>query len=176
MLRLLVPAAALALIAAVLPPEPAGDETARAKELLKRFEGAWITETVYGNFPPSQGSEEVKLMSHGLSAVVTSSSPMGPGMTFEGHGLLGYDPAQKKWIQCWIDNTDTSVGVSEGAWSADGKVFTIEEEIDMGGGPKPTLLETRFADDGSHSFRMIAKDAAADAKPMLTMTYKRKTP
>jgi hypothetical protein len=169
-LRLLVPAALL-LAAATLPPRPASDE-ARARELLAQFAGTWDTETSYMGFPPSKGTETVELLPHGLSAVVTSKSPMGPGRNFEGHGLFGYDPAQGKWIQAWVDNTDSHFGVTEGTWSADGKTFTVEEEVDMGAGPTRMLMETKFSSADSHVFRMLPKDAA-DGKPMLTMTYTR---
>jgi hypothetical protein len=170
-LRLLVPAALL-LAAATLPLGPVGDD-ARAKELLAQFAGTWDTESSYMGSPASKGTETVELLPHGLSAVVTSKSPMGPGRSFEGHGLFGYDASQKKWIHAWVDNADSHFSVSEGTWSADGKVFTIEEEIDMGTGPTLMLMQTTFSDADHARFRMAPKDAAAEAQPMVSMSYTR---
>jgi len=170
-LRLLA-AAALLFAAAAHPPRQAADE-ARAKELLAQVAGTWDTQTTFMSFPPSKGTETVELLPHGLSAVVTAKGPMGPGLTFEGHGLIGYDPQQKKWMHAWVDNTDSSFSVSEGTWSADGKVFTIEEEADLGAGPTRMLMQTTITSADSHSFRMVPKDAPADAKPMISTTYTR---
>ena len=171
-LRLLVAAVLLLGAAAALPPRQATDE-ARAKELMAQLAGTWETQTTFMSFPPSKGTETVELLPHGLSAVVTAKGPMGPGRTFEGHGLFGYDPQQQKWLHAWIDNTDTSFGVSEGTWSADGKVFTIEEEVDLGAGPTRMVMQTTISSADSHSFRMLPKDAPADAKPMISVTYTR---
>src|SRR5262245_15354324 len=144
----LAPLAALALLAAALPPRPATDEVTRARELLTGFVGTW---DVDGSFMgmPSKGVEPNTLLSHGLCVVSESRAPMGPAQEFEGHGLMGYDPKQGKWLSVWADNTDTSISVSEGHWSADGKTFTIEETIDMGNGPKEMEMTTALQPDGS---------------------------
>lgn len=174
--RLLLPLAGLVLLAAAIPPGPVGDDTARAKELIRAMVGTWDSETSFGNFPPSKGTETVTLSGGGLAAVVTSTSAMGPGMTFEGHGLFGFDPQKHVWFNVWADNTSPGLGVSEGNWSADGKTFTIEEEIDMGTGPQKMLMVTVLTGADSREFTMQRKDAAPDADPVLSMKYKRHAP
>ena len=176
-LRQLLPLAGLFLVAAVVP-SPA-DDGPRAKDLLKAFAGTWDSETSFAGFPPGKGTEEVTLLGHGLSCVITSRSndAMGPGMPkFEGHGLFGYDNKQKKWLHAWIDNTDTSFDVSEGTWDEAGKVFTIEQNVDMGGGPQKVVMTQTITGSDTRTFTMNLKDAPADAKPILTMTYKRHQP
>ena len=169
----LAPLAALALLVAAVPPRPAADEVTHAKELLKGFVGTW---DVDGSFMgmPSKGVETNTLLSHGLCVVSEYHAPMGPGQEFEGHGLMGYDPKEGKWISIWVDNTDPSISVSEGHWSADGKTFTIEETIDMGTGETAMLLTTTLQADGSRVFTMRAKDPAADAAPVVKSTYKKR--
>ena len=171
--RLLLPLAGLVLLAAAVPPGPAGDDTARAKEIVKAMAGTWDTETTFGAFPPSKGTEKVELTGGGLAAVVTATSEMGPGMTFEGHGLFGFDPTKKVWFNCWADNTGPGLSASQGTWSADGKTFTIEEEMDMGAGPQKMVMLTTITGADTREFVMQRKDAAADADPVLTMKYKR---
>jgi hypothetical protein len=180
-LRLLLPICALVLLAATLPvrqsapaPSAPADEVARAKLLLQHFSGSWDTESSFMGSPPSKGTEEVKLLSHGLVAIISSSSPMGPGQTFEGHGLMGYDPGQKTWRHVWADNTDPMISISEGSWSADGEVFTIVTEIDMGAGPTRMVMETTITGPDTHTFEMRAQDAAAGAQPMVRMSYERR--
>src|SRR5262245_56787729 len=165
------PLAALALLVAAVPPRPATDEVTRARELLKGFVGTW---DVDGSFMgmPSKGVETNTLLSHGLCVVSEYRAPMGPGQEVEGHGRMGYDPKQGKWVSVWAHTPDTSISVSEGHWSADGKTFTIEETIDMGNGPKEMVMTTALQPDGSRVFTMRDKDAAADAAPIVKSTYR----
>jgi Protein of unknown function (DUF1579) len=176
-LRLLLPLAGLVLVAAALPG-PA-DDSGRAKDLIKSLVGSWDCETSFAGFPPSKGNEEVKPLAHGLSCVITATSKdaMGPGMpAFEGHGLFGYDPKQKKWLHAWVDNMDTSFEVTEGTWSEDGKSFTIEQAVDMGRGPQQMVMTQKITGPDTRTFTMSVKNAPADATPMLTMNYKRHAP
>ncbi len=172
----LLPLAGLVLVAASFRSGAPVDDEAHARELLRHFAGTWDTESTYGDYPPSKGSEEVKVLAHGLSATISSTSPMGPGQTFEGHGIFGYDPHQKKWIHVWVDNTDPNISISEGTWSEDGNVFTIEDDINMGSGPTRMVLSTTITGAETREFRMAAKDAPAEAPPMIRMTYKRHAP
>ncbi len=47
------------------------------------------------------------------------------GMSFEGSGLMGYDVAAGKYIGSWIDSMSTTMSVSSGHASKDGKTFTF---------------------------------------------------
>ncbi len=166
---------ALGLLAFALPPlQDGGNAAARAKELLAPFAGNWDTEWSGMGMPPSQGSEVVTALPHGLALVITSTSPMGPGQTFEGHGLIGFDRGTGKFMHAWADNQGPGLSISEGRFSEDGKSFIIEAEQDMGMGPVKTVM-TMHVDDADHmTWTMRAKDAPADAAPMMTQKYTRK--
>jgi Protein of unknown function (DUF1579) len=170
----LLPFAALGLLSAALPPRSAADEVARAKELLKSFAGTWDCEATFMGMPPSKGVETNKLLSHGLCVVSEYHSPMMPGQEYEGHGFLGYDPGEGKWIHIWADNTDPSISMSEGTWNEEGTVFTVEDTIDFGTGPMTMLMVNTLQADGTRSFVMNRKDAAATDTPMARMTYRKR--
>jgi hypothetical protein len=174
-LRLLLPAVGLLLVAAVVPAPV--DELARAKELLKGFEGNWESEMSFMGMT-SKGSEQVKLVSGGTVAIVEASGAMGPGQTFEGWGMIGYDPADKVWRHIWCDNQGPGLAAAEGTWSADGKTFTIEDEMDfnMGSGPQRMVMTSLMTGPDTREGRMIPKDAPAGAPPMMTIKYKRHAP
>ena len=172
-LRALLPLAGLLLVAAI-PPAPV-DETARAKELMKPFEGKWESEMYFMGMGPMKGTEEVKLVSGGIVGLVTAGGDMGPGMKFEGHGMFGYDPHTKVWSHVWCDNQDPGLSVSQGTWSADGKSFTVEAEMDMGmgAGPQKMLMVNTFTGDGTREFKMMTKDSKPDLPPMMKAKYTR---
>jgi len=118
----LAPLAALALLAAAVPPRPAADEVTHAKELLKSFVGTW---DVDGSFMgmPSKGVETNTLLTHGLCVVTDYHAPMGPAAEFEGHGLMGYDPMKKKHVSVWADSMSGGVMTSYG--DCDGRPNTM---------------------------------------------------
>ena len=173
-LRVFLPLAGLVLVAAI-PPAPV-DETARAKELLKPMVGMWDSEMTFMGMGPLKGTEDVKLAGGGLVATVTAISAGGPTGSFEGHGMFGYDPKAKVWHHVWSDNTEPGLFVSEGAWSADGKSFIIEDEADlgMGGGPQMMVMTQTITGEDTREFTMKPKDAKPETPPMISAKYKRR--
>jgi hypothetical protein len=164
----------LALLAAALPPAQDGQAEARAKELLAPFAGNWDTEYTMPGMPPMKGTEVVKALPHGLSVIITSTGDMGDMGTYEGHGVIGFDRKAGKWIHVWTDNVDAGISVSEGRWSEDGKSFLVEMEEDMGMGPVKAISTMRIDDKDHMTWTMCAKDAPADAAPMMSAKYTRK--
>ena len=160
--------------AATPPASP--EEVARAKALMKPMEGHWESEMYFMGMGPMKGTEDVTLISGGLVAQVKAGGSAGPSGEFEGHGMFGYEPKTKTWNHVWSDNMDPGLFVSQGAWSADGKTFTVEQEMDlgMGAGPQLMLMINTLTGEGTREFKMQAKDAKPDAAPMVTAKYKRK--
>lgn len=159
------------------PAPPASpEEVARAKALMKPFEGNWDSEMYFMGMGPMKGTEEVTLVSGGLVALVKAGGSAGPSGNFEGHGMFGFEPKTKVWSHVWSDNMDPGLFVSQGSWSADGKTLTVEQEMDMGmgAGPQTMLMVNTLTGEGTREFKMLAKDAKPEAAPMVTAKYKRK--
>jgi len=165
--------AALSLLAFAVP-RPAAEDVPRAKELLKHFAGTWDVEMTFAGMPPSKGTETNHLLTHGLVLVTEYRAPMGPGQEFEGHGLMGFNPRTGAWTSVWADSMDPNISINEGTWSADGKTFTVEDEIDMGMGPVRMAMVTTITDADHHTFTMSDSKAAAGAAPMVKATYARR--
>jgi hypothetical protein len=93
-------------------------------ERLLALAGKWtlsidgVKETGTAVYKPILGgrfvTEEVKL-------------PFGE-MTFEWHGIYGYDKQKKKYTAVWVDNMDTTTEIAEGECDAAGKVITLKGE------------------------------------------------
>ena len=173
-LRAFLPLAGLLLVAAI-PPAPV-DDVARAKELLKPMAGMWDSEMTFMGMGPMKGTEDVKLVSGGLVAMVTAGGDMGPSGTFEGHGMIGFDPKAKVWHHIWTDNQDPGLVVTVGTWSADGKSFVVEDETDlgMGAGPQLMVMTTTVTGEGTREFTMKAKDSKPEMPPVMSAKYKRR--
>src|SRR6185436_8078918 len=101
----------------------------------------------------------------GLVAMVSTSVVMGPAGTVEGHGMFGYEPKAKTWSDVWADDGDPGLSVNQGTWSADGKSFTVEAEVDMGAGPQRMLMIKTVTGADTREVIMKPKDAKPDASP-----------
>jgi hypothetical protein len=50
------------------------------------------------------------------------------GMPFEGHGVMSYDPAKKKYVSLWVDALAPSPSISEGTYDERTKTITFVGE------------------------------------------------
>lgn len=101
-------------------------------EHLKAFVGTWeATVTMKdpgGMEMEGKGTETNKLIAGGLWLVTDYEGDFG-GMDFIGHGTMGYDPSEKKYVGTWIDSFTDYIGHSSGEVSEDGKTFTMMVKV-----------------------------------------------
>jgi hypothetical protein len=97
------------------------------------------------------------------------------GMSFEGHGMTGYDNISKKYWNTWLDNMGTGVMISEGTADGSGKVFTYESEYNcpMTGGEKHVKTVTKLEGDDKMVFQMFDKDEKGKEFQSLDVAYTR---
>lgn len=94
---------------------------------------------------------------------------------FEGHGLVGWDPAKKKYVSTWVDNMRTSLSQGEGTWDAATKTMTFWHELKLQNGNVMRwreVTETRDAD--TQLFRSFMPTSDGKEFEMMTTTYTRR--
>jgi hypothetical protein len=96
------------------------------------------------------------------------------GMPFEGHGTMGYDNVQKKYVGTWIDNMGTGIMMSTG--SCDGK-GTWTMKGDMADPTTGTMVPTRsvlkMVDENTFTMEMYVTGPDGKEMKMMEMTHKR---
>jgi len=71
------------------------------------------------------------------------------GITFEGHGVTGYDNALDRYVGTWIDNMGTGIMVSEGELDDEGRLVMTGSYTDPVSGEEATVKSvTRLTEDG----------------------------
>ena len=97
------------------------------------------------------------------------------GMPFTGHGVLGYDPVRKVYVQSWVDAMTPILMTMEGTFDKAGKVLTM---TGMGPGPdgKPVKmrLTTTMTDANTEVFEMFSAGPDGKEMRMLKITYTRR--
>lgn len=133
------------------PEAPWGESTGKA-EFKWVMGDRFLVQDIKGNPDPSMG-----------------------GMSFEGHGMMGYDNVTKKYWSTWLDNMGTGVMVSEGTADGSGKTFTFSSEYScpIKGTKVTTKSVTKIEGDDKLVFEMY--DKAPDGKEFknLEVTYTR---
>ncbi len=100
------------------------------------------------------------------------------GMSFEGHGMIGYDNVKKKYISLWTDTMGTAWMTSEGEASTAGgdKVITVTGSYDDPvTGKNVTMRQvTALVDNDHHTFEMhgLNPDPTRDGAEMKMMEIK----
>lgn len=142
-------------------------------DVLKHMAGMWDAEVKFGEFPPSKGTMDAKLDLGGLWIVSDFKGEMGPGMTFTGHEVFGWDSAKKKYVGCWVDSMSTNMSISEGTWDAATKTMTSTGQgVDMSGQPATMTQVVKVEDADHHTFTMHM--GGADTPALMTIKYTRK--
>ena len=163
-IRILVPLAlaALAVVGwtrtqAYQPTKPSSEQ-----QFLTKLAGTWdatITMTMgVGGQMVSKGTE-VNTLVCGDKWMTTHFSAEMMGMPFEGHGMIGWDAAKKRYVGTWIDVFSESMVQMEGdvsdgklVWEYDNKIMGMTHQLrdvmTIRGEDERQLLSSIVSDDG----------------------------
>ena len=179
--RILVAAAVVASCAAgfALGSINSGQDPSAAKlspeqQHLKQHAGVWdanlkITGEPGGEPMTMKGTMTGTLICNGAWLVEEFKSD-----TFQGHGITGYDPHKKKYVNVWVDSESPSFQMGEGTGSADGKTITMMVEgADASGKIVKTREVTEMKGEQSRTFTIYEIGADGKEKVGLTIDYTR---
>jgi Protein of unknown function (DUF1579) len=128
-------------------------------KMLAKLEGTWDAKIKMwmgpGEPKESKGVLKRKMIMDGRYLREKFDGDFG-GMKFEGLGLIGYDVNKKKYVMAWVDNFETGISNSDGAYDTGSKSYTFRGEEDnpqMGGKMKTRDVLTILSDD-SQRFEM----------------------
>ena len=121
-----------AVLALASPPGSAGRDRLYL-EFLKWEEGTWdatITQVDPKGGPPkvTHAVQTDRLRACGqwlITELTMVGAAPGAAGSYEGFGILGFDPEENKMVGTWVDSLTDFVGVSEGTVSKNGKKLTL---------------------------------------------------
>jgi len=155
------------------PPQPGAEH-----EVLRKQVGTWdatVEMSPGPGAPPlvSQGVETNSLLA-GMWLVTQFKSEMG-GMTFEGHGVSGWDANKKKYTSSWVDTMSSGMSLGEAAWDAASQAMTgWMEGPDMTGKAMRTKATTQWIDADTRLFTISGPGPDGKEMSFLKITYKRR--
>ena len=91
---------------------------------------------------------------------------------FAGHGLIGYDPAAKRYWSAWVDTLDRTLGVTLGDWDEAKASFTFPLG-DTGGGTGPTRETIAYRPDGGRTLTLWTRGADGREFAGVSIDYQR---
>ena len=175
-------ATGLGLAAAARAQEGEARPTAEHRELAKEA-GVWDAEIrLYMQGPDvapvvSKGVSESEVMPGGLWLTSKFEGKLGD-KPFSGRGISGYDPIKKKFVDVWVDSTDSGLTLLEGEYDEATKTLTsVGRSKDPRSG-KPYDIKTTTAlkgdDERLFTFYMKNEDTGGDYYKLMEMAYKRR--
>ncbi len=98
------------------------------------------------------------------------------GMPYVGHGITGYDPVKKAYVQTWVDGWSPVMSHVQAHFNAAGNLLTWAGEThDAATGRRtPLKMTTEFQGADVHVFTMYGADPSGQEFAMMTITYRRK--
>ena len=88
------------------------------------------------------------------------------GMDFEGHSLMGYDNAKKKFVCSWIDNMGTGIMMLEGSYNEAEKTLEMKGQMTdpASGKDTPVRQVYHMTDDKTQVMEMFCEMNGKEAK------------
>ena len=97
------------------------------------------------------------------------------GMSFTGHGMMGYDNVTGKYWSTWTDSMSTGLMVSEGTCdSQDACTFTGSWNDPVTKGPVTMRMISRWSSPTTQIFEMYGPGKDGKETKMMEMTYTKK--
>lgn len=154
----------------------AADSTAPEHVELRRGVGTW--DAVVKAAPPGQpvteekGTEVVYSVCGGRWIWSDFKGQM-MGMPFEGHAVVGWDPAKKKYVSLWIDSMSATAAELAGDYDAAKKVFTSSGKCVCPLGKPMTMSETAaWKDENTRVMEMSFEQDGVASK--MEIVYRRR--
>ena len=156
------------------------DETMQAPKpgkehaVLKQMEGEWDATMDFMGME-SKGTYTCKVGMGGLWLTQDYAGNF-MGQDFTGHGILGYDPAKKKYVGTWIDSMVTSLDLMAGTYDEGKKELTMAQKgVDPASGQEVDMRNvTRFVDKDHMTFEMHVGQPGGEEAAAFTIEYVRK--
>lgn len=136
---------------------------------LKMEEGTWDADvTFYETDKPSgqaKGVQTNTLLANGHWAVNQFKIPVsGKFPPYEGHGIWGYDPVAKTYVDTWVDTNDLAVRTDYGFWQEAEKTMVWSSKQNDGQGH---FVDYRITEEFKDEVRILSFYQLGLAKPNL---------
>ena len=122
---------------------------------------------------PTTGVETNTLSCGGL-CLATDFKGTVMGAPFEGHGVMTWDPAKKKYVGTWSDSMTTGLAATESTWDSAKKVMDSTMLTPDGSGGTARMRSTvQYTADGKRVFTMFMPGPDGKEMPSMRITYTR---
>ena len=165
----------LAASTAVAQPGPTDEH-----KILQKDVGSWDANIKIWPQPdaePMQSTGTEKNEMIGDMWIVSRFDGKIGDMSFTGSGVVGYDPAEKKYVGTWIDSMTPSLTVMKGDYDAAKKTMTMTGDMrdHASGKTVKTKQVSRYTDDDTRVFEMyMPGEGGGKEWKMMEIEYKRR--
>jgi|GEM_PF-1177035 len=143
--------------------------------------GTWdATVTFYDGEKPTgkgKGLQVNTLLTNGHWITNTFTMPaMDSFPAYEGHGVWGYDPVAKTYVNTWVDTNDLAVRTDYGYWQPKEQIMTWSSKQSDGAGH---FVDYRMTEEFKGNVRVLSIYQVGLAKfvlhPLVKMVFKRRS-
>jgi hypothetical protein len=172
--------ALLFLLGAAPSSRPADDPGAwPEQEILKREEGVWNATVQLvpepGTEPEVSNGVETNLLATGGRWLISDFKGRLKDQPFQGHGVLGYDAARKRFVRAWVDTTQTNLWTASGTYDPATRTLTMWMETpDASGQTQRFRTTTIWKDNDTKIYTMYAPGPETTEAAGMIITYRRR--
>lgn len=110
---------------------PVSDEEAAALAVLHKDLGEWDVELEVTPYPGADANRTTGVADNRLVAGRWLVSDLTTESGFSGHGVYGWDPAQRAYVVIWVDAMSGGIAQGTGSWDEASRTMTYDFEVEL---------------------------------------------
>jgi hypothetical protein len=110
---------------------PVSDDEAAALAVLHKDLGEWDVELEVTPYPGADANRTTGVADNRLVAGRWLVSDLTTESGFSGHGVYGWDPAQRAYVVIWVDAMSGGIAQGTGSWDEASQTMTYDFEVEL---------------------------------------------
>ena len=110
---------------------PVSDDEAAALAVLHKDLGEWDVELEVTPYPGADANRTTGVADNRLVAGRWLVSDLTTKSGFSGHGVYGWDPAQRAYVVIWVDAMSGGIAQGTGSWDEASRTMTYDFEVEL---------------------------------------------
>jgi hypothetical protein len=153
---------------------PVFDDEAAALAVFRKDLGDWDVELEVTPYPGAAANRTTGVASNRLVAGRWLVSDLTTESGFSGHGVYGWDPAQRAYVGIWVDAMSGGIAQGTGSWDEATRTMTYDFEVELQDQMVRYREVTQELEDGAQLYRNLRTMPDGREHEVIRATHRRR--
>jgi Protein of unknown function (DUF1579) len=153
---------------------PMFDDEAAALGVFEKDVGEWDVELQVTPYPGADINRTAGVAVNRMVGGRWLVSDLTTDSGFTGHGVYGWDPAQRAYVGIWVDAMSGGIAQGTGGWDEASRTMTYDFEVELQDQMVRYREVTQALEDGTQVYRNLRTMPGGREHEIIRATYRRR--